>query len=118
MSDEIFKDEFSDGFIVSSWITSKWGKELQKLWNDYDPIGVFQGEHDSEWPDDEYDSYHNIIIKHLNKGSSHEWIFKAVKHTVTINIGLSWNERLEKRTNEFVENVLHWFATKKPELNK
>ena len=102
---------------MSSWNTSEWAKELRQLWNEYDPIGVYQGEAISEWPD-EYDSYHGIIIKHLNKGSSHEWIFKGVKHAVTVNIGMTWNSHLEKNTNDFVSKVLAWYETKKPELSK
>jgi len=103
---------------VSVWITSDWAQELRKLWNQYDPIGVFSFDDTHDWSDDEYDSYHNIIIKHLNKGSTHEWIVKDVKHAVTVNIGLSWNEHLEKETHIFVSNVLAWFETKKPELRR
>ena len=88
------------------------------MWNEYDPIGVYHFEDSNDWPKDEYDSYHGIIITHLNKGSSHEWIFKAVKHTVTVNMGMTWNPRLEKDTNEFVSKVITWFETKKPELRK
>jgi len=103
---------------VSSWITSEWGQELRQLWNEYDPIGVYSFEDASDWPIDEYDSYHGILVKHLNKGSTHEWIFKDIKHAVTVNIGMTWNSHLEKRTNRFVSNVLAWFETKKPELKK
>ena len=102
---------------MSSWLTSNWAKELRQLWNDYDPIGVYQGGINPEWPD-EYDSYHGIIIKHLNEGSKQEWIVKDVKHVVTVNIGMTWNTHLEKSTNEFVSKVLAWFETKKPELEK
>lgn len=101
---------------MSSWITSEWAQELRSLWNEYDPIGVYLFEDSDDQPKDEYDSYHGVIISHLNKGSSHEWIFKAVKHAVTVNIGMSWNSHLEKDTNEFVSKVLAWFETKKPEL--
>ena len=104
---------------MSSWKTSQWAEELRQLWNEYDPIGVFPVDKKIvEWPDDEYGSYHGIIIKHLNKGSGHEWIFKDVKHAVTVNIGMTWNSHLEKSTNEFVSKVLTWFETKQPELKK
>lgn len=82
---------------MSSWIESEWAKELRQLWNEYDPIGVYSfDEKDSQWPEDEYDSYHGVIIKHLNKGSTHDWIFKDIKHVVTVNIGMTWNSQLEK----------------------
>ena len=72
----------------------------------------------SDWPKDEYDSYHGVILKHLNEGSDSYKIFNAVKHVVTVNIGMSWTDPVEKRTRSFVENVLDWFETKKPELKK
>jgi lactate dehydrogenase-like 2-hydroxyacid dehydrogenase len=103
---------------VSSWITSNWAEELRSLWNEYDPIGVFTFEDSNDWPKDEYDAYHGTIIKHLNLGSDSHAIVRDVKKVVTGHIGLTWNEHLETRTNEFATNILDWFETKKPELNK
>lgn len=91
--------------------TSQQFEELRQLWNDFDPIGVYQNTQNPERPD-EYDSYHNSIIKHLNNGSGHEWIVKSVKRNLTVNMGLSWNSQLEKDTNEFVSKALAWFKKK------
>ena len=101
---------------MSSWITSEWATELRVLWNQFDPIGGISSTNLET--DDEYDSYHRIILKHLNEGSDNYKLLHAIKHVVTVNMGMSWNDHLEKSTRSFIENVLNWFETKKPELNK
>ena len=102
---------------MSSWITSQWASELRQLWNEYDPIGVYSfGDESSDCSQDEYDSYHGLILRHLNNQSTHDVIYNDVLQLATGHIGLSLTTGLESNTSEFVDKVMTWFESKKPEL--
>lgn len=103
---------------MSSWNTSEWAEELRALWNSYDPIGVYSFEDSSEWPKDEYDSYHGLVLSLLQSGADDYKFMSRIKHLVTVSIGMTWNARLENDTKAFIKSTRSWFETKKPELTK
>jgi hypothetical protein len=44
--------------------------ELRALLNDWDPVGVFQGQEGQDWPSDEYDCLHGLVLGSLRTGDS------------------------------------------------
>ncbi len=96
---------------MTRWLNSQMHDELQALWNKYDPIGVYHfDDEEGDWPNDEYDGYHGITLK-LLKGKADNYKFlKQLKHIVTVNMGIIWNEQLKAHTNTFIKDLSNWFA--------
>jgi hypothetical protein len=101
---------------MSFKVKNEWRLELRELWNQFDPIGVIS--ETCVAIDSEYDSYHRMTLKHLNDGSDSYKFFMAIKHVITVNIGMTWNEKLEEGTHLFVSLVMEWFETKIPDTKK
>jgi len=102
---------------MSSWITSEWAQELRQLWNNYDPIGVYHAQNDiNDWPSDEYDGYHGLVLKLLKEGSSDDAFLKELKRLATGHIGLAWSDGLEKLTRLFIKELRVWYVIKSLEI--
>ena len=44
--------------------------EMRKiLWKNWDPLGLCALMRDDEWPEDEYDSYANVLASNLKRGN-------------------------------------------------
>ena len=62
--------------------------ELRALLNDWDPIGVFQGGAEPEWPTDEYDCLHGLVLTSLRRGDSVEATAQLLDHEFKEHFGL------------------------------
>jgi len=68
-------------------------KKIQKiLWENWDPIGVYEA--GSDW-DDEYDSYVPNIFRLAIEGNDHVLIAASLTATINKNIGLSAGDNNE-----------------------
>ena len=87
-------------------------QELRIMWNEFDPIGVYDTHFKAEsWQQDEYDDYVSKTLSLLVSGANKEETYSFVKAIVTDNIGISWTNELNKDANVLVEKLLAWFKT-------
>ena len=62
-------------------------RQARKLWNDWDPIGVFSI--DSSWPLDEYESYVGPTLRLLERGASQNELASYFSKIAGDHMGLS-----------------------------
>jgi len=79
--------------------------ELKDLWNAFDPIGVFQI--DSDWPDDEYESYILPSFELLEQKANFDELYNYIHVTVTIHMGM--DQLNDKYIIEFVYQLQKWY---------
>lgn len=79
-------------------------KELQRLLNDWDPIGVFGD--DSDWPDDEYECMYYPLLGRLRRGESAREIADYLLDDLTNHFGLSE----AGYPIEFAERLVAWWT--------
>jgi hypothetical protein len=81
----------------------------RELWNQFDPIGVFQI--DVDWSKDEYEGYVGPCIRAAEVGDEG----KLVEYTswaVFENMGLSPTDELKKAVNSFASKFMEWYRSK------
>ncbi len=82
--------------------------DLKRLWNNFDPIGVFII--DSDWPDDEYHPYIIPTYTLLSKNADFNKICSYVSDIVKKHIGM---ENLnDQYITDFVYKLQQWYRTK------
>lgn len=87
-------------------------RELRKIWNEFDPIGVLR-EANLE-TDGEYEMYIGPLLRLLENEASQEEIFEHVRALVTQNMGRRWSEIMIADTERFVTRCREWYRTKWP----
>ena len=70
-----------------------WSRISKILWENWDPIGVYEEE--EEW-DDEYDSYVPHLFRLAIEGNDHIRIAASLTSTIRQNIGLSATDNNER----------------------
>ena|SRR5258708_2726593 len=77
--------------------------ELKNLWNQFDPIGVY-GE-DSNWPDDEYESYIEPTFALLTRDADFNELHTYIHFIVTKHMGM------EQLKNTYIANFVRTLQT-------
>ena len=90
---------------------ARW-RELRKLWNEYDPIGVVDPAEIEVCR--EYESYVGDVLRFLEKETPSQTIVMYLRQLVTGHIGLPWSSELAARTETFVARCRVWYRTKWP----
>ena len=75
------------------------------LWNEWDPIGVNDGE--NKW-DDEYDSYAHGIVRLLEDGADKYKVASYLERSARVDMGLptsSNHDAIANRVMEICENL-------------
>ena len=78
-------------------------EECRRLWNEFDPIGVFD---DEDGPDNEYDSYLPHTIKLVQSGADISKLTAYLRSVVHVNIGLG--RFPEHRIEAFAQRLHDW----------
>ena len=81
--------------------------EGRALWNEFDPIGVFQI--DEDWPKDEYDSYIGPTLRLVIDGRAVTEIESYVRSVVHEHMGLSETEQGNEAIREFARKFSEWY---------
>ena len=83
--------------------------ELKNLWNEFDPMGVFQI--DSDWPHDEYHSYILPIYTLLTQNADFNEIRIYINYIVKEHMGM------KDINNQYITNFIHklqkWYIQRK-----
>jgi RNA processing factor Prp31 len=87
-------------------------RELRKVWNEFDPIGVLQ-DADLE-TDDEYEFYIGPVMRLLENEASQEEIFEYVRVVVTANMAMKWSDRMIADAERFATRCREWYRTRWP----
>jgi hypothetical protein len=87
--------------------------EGRKLWNEFDPIGVFVI--DEDWPEDEYEGYVGPSLRLVIENKSAEEFEEYVRFVVHDRMGLSEFEQRNEAIRLFVRNFMEWYRTKWPD---
>jgi len=82
-------------------------REGRDLWNEFDPIGVFQI--DGDWPKDEYESYVGPTLRLVIEGRAVAEIESYVGSVVHDRMGLSETEQGNKAIREFARKFVEWY---------
>jgi hypothetical protein len=83
-------------------------KEALRKW---DPIGVYAG--DSDWPDDEYDSYSGPVVSLLDSGAPKERILQYLRDICENHISLSFDR---PKTEKIIEELITYWSTWKEQI--
>jgi hypothetical protein len=78
-------------------------RELRDLWNEYDPIGVYDGE--DEWPLDEYEDCCGPSLRLLEQGATTSEL-EAYVYSVLQRMGIEGDD---KEKEDFVKKMQEWF---------
>lgn len=79
-------------------------RELKDLWNQFDPIGVY-GE-DSDWLDDEYESYIIPTFAFLEKKADFNTLYSYIHALVNTHMGVDWVK--DEYIVDFVQRIQKW----------
>jgi len=78
-------------------------RELRDLWNEFDPIGVFDGS--DEWPLDEYEDYCGPSLRLLEQNATPSEL-EVYVHSTFNYMGIEDND---KEIQGFVRKIQTWF---------
>jgi hypothetical protein len=87
--------------------------EGRKLWNEFDPIGVFTI--DGDWPQDEYEGYVGPCLRLCEEGKGVEDLESYIRWVVHDRMGLSETEQGKKAARLFAMKFLEWYRTTWPD---
>jgi 6-phosphogluconolactonase/glucosamine-6-phosphate isomerase/deaminase len=88
--------------------------DLRKLWNEYDPIGIFPIDETLVVnPVDEYDSYHGVVLNLLMQGADKEKFLLELKKLTTEYFDADWNAKFKAQTEKFIANLIDWYDDEK-----
>lgn len=90
-------------------------REGRRLWNKFDPIGVFKI--DPQWPEDEYESYVGPLMRLCEDGKPASELQQYVETVVYGRIGLSRTPLSDKSIVEFAEQFLEWYNSNWPDTH-
>ncbi len=83
-------------------------KEALRKW---DPIGVYGS--DSDWPDDEYDSYSGPIVSFLDSGAPKERILEYLHDICERHITLPFDR---PKTEKIIDELIIYWPTWKKQM--
>jgi hypothetical protein len=87
--------------------------EARDLWNEFDPIGVFQI--DNEWPKDEYDGYVGPTLRLIIEGKGIVEVENYVRSVVHDRIGLSETKQGSEAVGNFARKFTDWYRDRWPD---
>ena len=79
------------------------------LWEKWDPLGLYALVRDEDWPEDEYDSYANVLASKLKRGSDRADIIGYLTTSLVDKDTLitpAWITRCEAAGDALIE----WYA--------
>jgi hypothetical protein len=87
--------------------------EGRNLWNEFDPIGVFQI--DSEWPKDEYERYVGPTLRLCEEGKDLDAFREYLESVVYEHMGLNRTPLGQRAMEKFVEKFRDWYKASWPD---
>ena len=84
--------------------------EGRKLWNEFDPIGVFTI--DKDWPQDEYQGYVGPSLRIMEEGQDSMKLSEYVRWVVHDRMGLSSTDALAAAIISFSVKFTEWYRSK------
>jgi hypothetical protein len=83
--------------------------EGRRLWNEFDPIGVFTI--DKDWSQDEYEGYVGPSVRIVEEGQGSEKLSEYVRWVVHDRMGLSSTDARAAAIIAFSEKFTEWYRS-------